>query len=203
MSPRPDVSEERRAQILTAAAEVFARLGFARARMDDIVIATGLSKGALYWYFKSKDEVVLALLNGYFGPALSNLRLVLTTAAPAGERLLLLTRQLATVVTETSNLLPLAYEFYAAANHHDTIRAYLKDYFTQYRELLADLVRQGVVQGEFYAVDPLTVAISVEAMYEGLTLLWLLDREATDLGKLAESSVQLILKAIKIGGVGV
>ena len=53
MAPRPDVSEERRNQILEAATTVFARLGFHRARMDDIVQEARLSKGALYWYFKS------------------------------------------------------------------------------------------------------------------------------------------------------
>jgi len=56
MSPRPDVSEERKNQILDAAGKVFARLGFQKTRMDDIVEESGLSKGTLYWYFKSKDE---------------------------------------------------------------------------------------------------------------------------------------------------
>ena len=62
MSPRRDVSEERKEQILDAAAEVFSRKGFDKARMDDIVEKTGLSKGALYWYFKSKDEIFEALV---------------------------------------------------------------------------------------------------------------------------------------------
>ena len=51
MSPRPDVSEERRNQILEAAMAVFARQGFEQARMDDIAQEVGLSKGALYLYF--------------------------------------------------------------------------------------------------------------------------------------------------------
>ena len=45
MSPRPDVSEERRNQILEAAMAVFARQGFEQARMDDIAQEVGLSKG--------------------------------------------------------------------------------------------------------------------------------------------------------------
>lgn len=63
---RSDVSEERRSQILDAAVAVFARLGFHQARMDDIVQEAGLSKGALYWYFKSKDEIVMAILSSLF-----------------------------------------------------------------------------------------------------------------------------------------
>ncbi|MFN2235991.1 MAG: TetR/AcrR family transcriptional regulator, partial [Anaerolineales bacterium] len=55
MSPRPDVSEQRKDQILDAAATVFAKKGVHESRMDDIVEKSGLSKGSLYWYFKSKD----------------------------------------------------------------------------------------------------------------------------------------------------
>ena len=43
MPPRPDVSEERRGQILDAAAAVFARLGVRESRMDDIVEQADLS----------------------------------------------------------------------------------------------------------------------------------------------------------------
>lgn len=51
MSPRPDVSEERKNQILEAAIAVFARLGFQQTRMDDIAEQAGLCKGALYLYY--------------------------------------------------------------------------------------------------------------------------------------------------------
>ncbi len=74
MSPREDVSEERKEQILDAATEVFAQKGFDKARMDDIVEETGLSKGALYWYFKSKDDIIFAIMDRIFQPNSGNSR---------------------------------------------------------------------------------------------------------------------------------
>jgi len=68
----PDAGEVRRNQILDAATAVFARLGFERARMDDIVEASGLSKGALYWYFNSKEEIITASYTGYLRPTSNN-----------------------------------------------------------------------------------------------------------------------------------
>src|SRR5262245_51077580 len=53
--------EERRHQILEAAANVFKSKGFAAATMDDVAAAAELSKGTLYLYFKSKDDLYLAL----------------------------------------------------------------------------------------------------------------------------------------------
>jgi AcrR family transcriptional regulator len=57
--------EERRAQILEAALQCFASKGYHSATMDDLVRASGLSKGSLYWHFQSKEEVLLALFDAF------------------------------------------------------------------------------------------------------------------------------------------
>ena len=69
MSPRPDVSDERRTQILEAAMTVFDQ-----ARMDDIAQEFGLSKGALYLYYKSKDATLSAILQFFFSRAMKKLQ---------------------------------------------------------------------------------------------------------------------------------
>lgn len=61
--PRPDVSDERIPQILSAALKVFNRKGLAAARMEDIACEAKLSIGGVYWYYKGKDEVVLAIMD--------------------------------------------------------------------------------------------------------------------------------------------
>ncbi len=77
MSPRPDVSEERKGQILEAATSVFSRLGFHRARMEDVALESGLAKGTLYLYYRSKDELIGALLERIFGWGRRDLRISL------------------------------------------------------------------------------------------------------------------------------
>jgi AcrR family transcriptional regulator len=61
----PRVSQEhldaRRQQIVDAARSRFATHGFAGTSMNDIVTESGLSNGAIYRYFKSKDEIVLTV----------------------------------------------------------------------------------------------------------------------------------------------
>ena len=66
MSPRPNVTDERTSQIINAAEDVFTKKGFDEARMDDIAEQTGLSKGTLYNYFKSKDDLIIAILDRIF-----------------------------------------------------------------------------------------------------------------------------------------
>jgi AcrR family transcriptional regulator len=69
-----------RERILEGALDVFARKGYHRAIVDDIVQASGTSKGAVYHHFATKEAVFLALVDDFAG------RLAATVAAAIGER---------------------------------------------------------------------------------------------------------------------
>jgi AcrR family transcriptional regulator len=59
MAPTPDAYlEERKAEILQAARVVFIRHGFERATMQDIATEVGISPGAIYRYFPSKESLI-------------------------------------------------------------------------------------------------------------------------------------------------
>jgi AcrR family transcriptional regulator len=55
-----------RGRVLNAAAEVFARTGFLAASMNDIVDAAGVTKGALYFHFPSKEALAVAIVEEQF-----------------------------------------------------------------------------------------------------------------------------------------
>ena len=65
--------QEARDQLLAAALEVFARRGYRQAGVDEIAAAAGYSKGALYWHFSGKEDLLMALLEARSrrGPATS------------------------------------------------------------------------------------------------------------------------------------
>src|SRR5580693_7962663 len=60
--------------LLRAAEQVFARVGYERAQVEEITEAAGFSKGALYAHFKSKEELFLALYETKIASSLSTLR---------------------------------------------------------------------------------------------------------------------------------
>src|SRR5438067_2031923 len=53
---------EARDELLAAALRVFARRGYREAGVDEIAAAAGYSKGALYWHFSGKEELLMALI---------------------------------------------------------------------------------------------------------------------------------------------
>ncbi|MCB0013808.1 MAG: helix-turn-helix transcriptional regulator, partial [Anaerolineales bacterium] len=54
--------DERRNEILAAALQAFSENGYDKTSIDDVVRATGLSKGTIYWYFKNKQALFTALM---------------------------------------------------------------------------------------------------------------------------------------------
>lgn len=64
--------QARPGEILEAALEVFAEKGFAAARMEDIAKRAGVTKGTIYLYFASKEEVFKALARHHVGSSLAD-----------------------------------------------------------------------------------------------------------------------------------
>ncbi len=199
MSPRPDVSEERKSQILEAAIAVFARLGFQQTRMDDIASQAGLSKGALYLYYKSKDAVIAALLKYFFTQEFKRLQSFVASEREESvtEQLLQLTRQLFSAMKWIEQLMPLAFEFYALAGRDKEVRQFLREYFKDYRTALARLIQRGIERGEFRAIDAEATAITLVALYEGMALLYFVDPQALAWSEQSETAIYSLLQGIQ------
>lgn len=195
--PNPDASEIRKNQILDAATAVFARLGFEHARMDDIVAESGLSKGTLYWYFKSKEEIITAILHRLFTTDIEQFQGLLEVDATVSERLLMLTRYRIAGLEHVSHLIPILVEFYAVTVREDWVRQFIAEYFGNFRTLLVDLIQQGIDSGEFRPVNTIETAVTISAIYEGLMLHWLVDPQVVQWDIVGEGSVRLLLEGIK------
>jgi AcrR family transcriptional regulator len=198
MSPRPDVSEERKNQILEAALAVFARLGFQQTRMDDIAEQAGLSKGALYLYYKSKDAIIAALLKYFFTQEFKRLQAFVEAdhEVSVHDQLMALTRQLAAAMHWMARLMPIAFEFYAIAGRDQEVRQFLKEYYHDYRRELARLIQRGIERDEFRTIDAEATATTLAALYEGLALLYFVDPEAHQWAEQVETSVGLLLEGV-------
>lgn len=198
VSRRSDISEIRRNQILDAATIVFVRLGFQHARMDDIVEESGLSKGTLYWYFKSKEDIINAISRRLFTGDLEKLEGLLEAEGTVSERLMQLTNDRVAGLKHMSNLVPIIFEFYAVAVHQQWVQQFIGDYFKHFRKLLETLIQQGIDRGEFRSVNTTEAAISLASVYEGLTIHWLMDPQTVQWDILSESSIPLLLDGLKV-----
>lgn len=196
--PRPDASEERIAQIIEAALTVFARDGFAQARIDDIAKTAGLGKGTVYLYFASKDAIIASILKVFFRQEMRLFQNYHLTEAPVREQLLHLTRALAGAIDRMHPLLPIAFEFYAIAGRRSDVRQFMVDSLLEYRTIMAGFIQTGVTRGEFRPCQPESVALTLIATFEGLTLFWLVAPQEMDWKQQAEAAVSQVLDGLRV-----
>ena len=188
---------ESKAQILATATAVFAEKGFAKASMNDIVRASGLSKGGVYWHFKSKDALITAIFDQFFIEQLALLDEVMLAEGTAVAKL----NQLATFtgegVAKLASQFPSPLEFYALAARDESLKQHLQTHFQHYREKIEALATQGIADGELQNQNSADVANTIMALFEGLLLLWAVAPESVDLSVQVETAVQLLLQGLQ------
>ncbi len=196
MSPRLDVSEERKDQIMNAAEGVFSQKGFNDARMDDIAEETGLSKGALYLYFKSKEDLVIAILDRMFKQVFQRLEARKTTESSATEAMWSFTEDAIRDYKKMVRMMPIAYEFLALVFRNKIVQKAFKQYFNHYMDTLVPIIQRGIDSGEFRQVNAQDIAIAAGAIFEGTILLWVYDKSRVDVEHHIRSSIDLLLKGV-------
>jgi len=197
MSPKPDVSEERKDQIMNAAEEVFTQKGFSDARMDDIAEETGLSKGTLYLYYRSKDDLIIAILDRIFQRefrAIENLDLDNISATDAIWNFAETTGK---DVKMMMRLMPITFEFMGLAFRNKFVQKAFKNYFNRYMDILTPIIQKGIDSGEFRSEDAHEIALAMGAVLEGTILLWVYDHSMVDPEKHIRSGMKLLLEGVK------
>lgn len=197
MSPRPNVTDERKTQIINAAEGVFTKKGFDEARMDDIAEETGLSKGTLYLYFKSKDDLIIAILDRMFQREFKQLETFNQDGVSAADAVWKITDLLTKDILGMIRLIPIVYQFLALAFRNKYVQKALKQYINRYLDVLTPIIQRGIDSGEFRNVDAREVAIAMGAMIEGTLLLWVYDQSIVDPEHHIHSGMKLLLEGVR------
>ena len=197
MSPRPNRSDERTKQILDAATVVFSEKGFSDARVDDIVEESGLSKGTLYLYFKSKDDIIMGLLDRLFEREFSAMDAIILNEPTATGRLLALADRISDDLKFWMKLIPVAYEFLGLIFRNKTVQKAFKSYLNGYIKIIEPIIQEGMDTGEFRQGNSMDVAIAIGALMEGTLLLYVYDNDLVDPEKHIKTGVRCLVDGIK------
>ncbi|MEJ2486829.1 MAG: TetR/AcrR family transcriptional regulator [Anaerolineales bacterium] len=197
MSPKPDVSQERKQQIMDAALKVFSREGLHTARMDDIAEEAGLSKGALYWYFNSKDKIIASLLTNFFDREFSKIEEWVMRDDSARNLLQSLIDLIVEDLLSVKPFMSILYEFWAMSFRNKRIGKFIRESMHRYLDLIIPVVQRGIDQGEFKALDATDVAMAFGSIIEGSILLWSYDMNNVDFRALITKSVSIFLDGIE------
>ena len=199
MPPRPDVSEERRGQIIEAALACFTRKGYANTTIDDIVAESGLSKGAIYWYFKSKDDVFQAAFTSMFEAVGAESMTAFMACETAAEKLRFGTRTMVDLARDIEGYFALIVEFWAQSENRDEVMGFWAEMLTQYQQVIAAIFESGIQSGEFRKVDADALAWMIMTAYDGLAAYDMMIPNL-DMDKISETFIEALLKGLETDG---
>ncbi len=192
--------EERPAEITQAAMETFAEHGYAAARVDDVAKRAGISKGLLYLYFKTKEELFKAVIRSVVVPRIDALRTAITDSDLSAEEFL---RgpflEFIQKLPDSPARIVVRLLVAEGPKHPDLTAYYYEQVVSGGMDALRQLINKGVKQGEFrksqldefpqLLVAPVLVSIIWKTLFE--------KHLALDTDKLLQTHIDLILTAIK------
>lgn len=182
--------------ILEAAIEAYNHNGYALTKVEDIALSAGVAKGSVYWHFKGKEQIFLALMGSWVDTLYAIFQRIRYEERSAEDKLRVLLEQ--SLLNPGKNILYLSTEFW---NHHQTneeavqrLRGLYDRYVEMYRILLFD----GMVNHEFKAIDIEELTASFMGMIEGIFSHQLLkNRDRTSSSKAFVTGVEIFLMGIR------
>ncbi|MHA2391240.1 MAG: TetR/AcrR family transcriptional regulator [Promethearchaeota archaeon] len=140
--------------------------------MNDIVKVSGLSKGAIYHHFKSKEQLFISLIEELNTASLDLYQDLLSSETSAKKKLEFVADMVFKSTFECpKELCLIQLEFYITGSRVEESKTQLNTRYERIHEFVKDIIQEGVDSKEFRQdIDPGTMASILFATAEGLTL---------------------------------
>lgn len=197
--------EARPLEIVAAALAVFAEKGFAAARTEDIAARAGISKGALYLYFPTKEDMFRAVVRDAVLPNVEALKAhIETTDLPFAELLRAVLPRFAEMLVHTRLGAVAKMVVGESGNFPELARVWYDDVISRGVGMISALIERAQQRGEIRPGDPRTHAFSIM----GPMLMGVIWRETftpiggddVDLAAVARQHVETVLDGLLARG---
>ncbi|WP_396954740.1 TetR/AcrR family transcriptional regulator [Neobacillus sp. YIM B06451] len=144
-------AEERRNEILDAADELFGQKGFDGTSTNDILDKVGIARGTLYYHFKSKEDIMDALIDRYSARLLGNAQAIaVDKSIPVVERIIKAVRSMNLSSGSSQEIMVHIHKPQNALMHQKIQKVIINGV----TPILAEIIREGIDQGLFSTKYP-------------------------------------------------
>ncbi|MBN1992619.1 MAG: STAS/SEC14 domain-containing protein [Anaerolineae bacterium] len=186
-----------RTQILQSALICFSENGFHQTTMDDIVAQSGLSKGALYWHFKSKKELFIALAEWFILQIDQQIDLVWTDDMSAADKIRSMVEVTLAGSEQMVPFVNIFLDFWAQTPKDEQLQQIFGSIIDDYETKLEEIINEGVANGEFQPVEnPRNLSLAMFGMLDALFLYYTLLGDKVDMRGSARAAVDVMLAGL-------
>ena len=187
-------SQNTRAHLLEASLREFASRGFDATSVDDICSAAGVSKGAFYHHFESKQALFLCLLDRWLGAIDEGLAELRQPTVP--QTLVRVTAMLPEILAAAKDQLPMFLEFWVQASRDPKVWEASIEPYQHFRDYFADLIARGSADGSLRKVDPQITGQIILSMAVGILLQALVEPRGADWKETARQGMEILMKGL-------
>ena len=193
------LKHQRENQIMNAALLVAVEKGYSNSRMDDIVKESKLSKGAIYWYYKSKKDVYLDLVDHWFKQYSSDVLIRLDTKKTASEKLNALFQYFSSQFVKNQSVFRVLSEFWSLSKIDPEFNGKLQKVYKVFLDYIIDIIKEGIKSNEFKNVDPRITALSILINVEGIHWFTLFEKSGVEAKEYISTISDFILSGLTTG----
>ena len=191
------LKEKRQAQIINSALAIALEKGFENSRMDDIVDHSKLSKGTIYYYYKSKKDLYLSLVDFWFIEYSTGILSTLDKKESASDQLIALFSYFIYQYKKSPSTFELMIEFWRMSRLDNDFNYKLQKIYTQFLDYIAEIILTGIDNEEFKDVDPKITALSILINIEGIKWFSVFENSNVEAHEYMETITKFILKGLK------
>ncbi len=198
MSPIVVDKDAKRHEIVEAALSVFSKKSLDSITVSDIADEAGISKGAIYLYFDSKDDLYMAALEHAFSHLFEEFATHPDIDDPA-EQLRHVFLESLEQHEEQQHLLRFFISYLGktiGTERGQVVQAKLRGSFRRNRGVIEKIYTRGVDQGRFKKMEPARVSASLMSLAEFLPMQWSVDPKAFPLKQTGETAIEIFMKGI-------
>jgi len=192
-------SEETRSRILEAALTCFSSRGYDVTSVAEICTAAGLSKGAFYHHFPTKQAVFLALMESWLSGLDEQLRAVMSSAHNVAQGFDVMSGMLGEIFTTARGHLPMFLEFWTQSLRDPVLWKMVIAPYKRYQDLFADFIQRGIDEGSLRPVNPQMAARWIVSMAVGLLLEALIEPDA-NWDQIGQQGILTLFSGLKTEG---
>jgi AcrR family transcriptional regulator len=189
-------SEETHNHILEAATHLFSKTGYDATGVAEICQAAGVSKGAFYHHFPTKQAVFMELLNTYLKGIETGFTLMRQETGNVPQAIIQMAEMVGSLFQTADIHLPIFLEFWTQANHDPHIWEAAIAPYRRYQSYFAEMIQEGIDEGSLMPLDAQLAARVLVSLALGMLMQSLFNPQVTNWQTEARQSMELLMNGI-------